>query len=69
MKNYLSNGPRRQQLLFALLSLYFAFLAFKAPTRDVSVGKYVGAWLIITAILVFVQGFQRSSAQDRSSAR
>lgn len=69
MKNYLSNGPRRQQLLFALLSLYFAFLAFKAPTRDVSVGKYVGGWLIITAILVFVQGFQRSSAQDRSSAR
>lgn len=69
MKQYLSSAPRRQQLLFVLLSLYFAFLAFKAPLKDVYVPKYVGSWLIITAILVFIQGFQRSQEHDRSSAR
>ncbi len=62
-------SPRRQQWLFALLCFYFAFLAFKAPTQHVLVSKYVGGWLLLTAVLVFVQAFQRAAAADRNSAR
>lgn len=61
--------PKRQQLIIAGIVFLLAILAFSASFRKLAVLEYVGGLLIWTAILTFIQGFQRAVETDRRSAR
>ena len=61
-------SPRFEQLFFAgILFILAAFLLFD-PFRQQSGIENVGWLLVWAAVLVFIQGFRRSSVKERNSA-
>lgn len=61
--------PKRQQIILVSIVFLLSALAFSASFKKISVVEYVGGLLIWTAVLTFIQGFQRAFVSDRKSAR
>ncbi len=67
-----ANTPKRkiqvQQFVFAILVFALALQAFFAPLRTVPVGSYIGVPLLLSGVLLILQGFRRAYNQERRSA-
>src|SRR4051812_13152372 len=61
-------SSRFQQIAFAVIAFFLAALVLWIPFSKVSGIEDIGALLIWAAILVFIQGFRRSSVQEKNSA-
>ncbi len=62
-------GFTLQQWAFAIILLLLAAQTALAPASDEALIPYIGGKLLLAAVLVFIQAFQRQLPEDRKSGR